>query len=934
MEIDDESEYDSDDEDGDARRRLCEAVRIHYKDPVSDVPRSEDVFLDPRDAWSSGNNLLLVNAAQVSALQKNADKEQNFAISSQFATERCRRDYLREQQYNLEQLRNLLKTVPNVPKNMAAEANTAIEKAMEVAEKIEDDMVNVTPEDLKIATEWYVPKHDTDDELVRYLKQAEFDMGDETSVRLLLKKMRNTHKDTLRERDAMKKKLEAIEGSGSDEGQGPTDAASKLKLIHSMIIQAQNEGASWTEIAMNIIDAAAVKWRQQKKEDEEVGGKSPNILQITEDAMSGGLRAQLQAMIARQQEIEPRLKNFYQMLAQQEMQAASLMEMKAQAESAEEKLGKKQAAAKQQAEILEKRRQEKKAKLERAKAAKAERKQKQREAERAELEAAKADALGPGGGRFGAPAEVPTGAALVKLMSKEQQVQLKKLEQAAAQSQAKKKTMSQKMQELKTEVADAQEVKKANKERAAVAREMLEQKVKEAKQAETKAQEAKQKREVLMKEVQQMAEQKGQMQKKVKAANAPIPPDIEGDITKLEMDIEKAEVPYQELREEEHQVWAKERDLERKLEEARTALRAKLGAPEEEEAPPEKVQPVPTSTQLRQTRERETDPMLMGYHERVKAPDYAEMPRHVQLHTDTRARERQLHKKKEAIYEEEAEQLLARLPKTDEEDLHSRSTHASLSQAPVWFRRNEDIRVKLALAKQSVAEVEEVLSGVNQRVKELKQDLKKRGKELNRNIAETSELYLEAATAFSDAVATSRSPDSAMREQLQLALREHQVCSARATDAWNLAETGAEIGAKQQKLELEELACNAMEEDLLRACQNLYSTATQAVVDGPEQVIPIARQFAADWEDAESRLRGSKWKQTVWPSIYRASARLDAERGTQDGLNTLLQIESKRRSLLDAELVAPPEAKRALAAMRHAAAQETTQLGDRMQNQD
>lgn len=949
---------DSDSEDGDAvfpRLQLCESIRVSYQDPATKTRKSEDAFLDPRDSWSSGGNLLLVDAAAVNALQKKADKEQSFAISSMFATERCRRDYLREQQYLLGQLRRLLETTPNVPKQMAADAQIAIDKAMEIAESVNADY-QVSEEDLRTATEWYVPKRDTDDELLQYLAEADVDLGDETQRRLLLKKMMNTNKETIRERDRIKAKLEAIEGTGGEE-KGPEDAGSKLKLLHGMIIQAQNEGASWTEIAMNVIDAAAQKWRQIKKDDEETGNSSANILQATEDTMTDNLRDRYQELLKKQQEIEPRLKGWYAMLAQQEEHSAALFNAKSKAEVVEEQAAKKEAAVKAATDKIEKKRAEKEAKDKAQKEAKAQKKKEQKEEERAQLKALEREALGgdddfgffggdddsffSGGeasddGLFGGGAGVagkpgsrapagPTGTVLLKMMSKEQQEQLKHLESATEESVQKKKKMNKRIQELKTEVQEAQTIKKKNKERVVKAKKQIEEQQKQATRAKEKAEKAVEKREVLAKEVKQLSEQKTKMRTQVKEATVPVPKDLEPQIELAEAEISKAQAPYQEFRAEEQQVWAKERSLEEKLAKAVAALKAKGLASADTPGVKEKEAPVAARpvTQLRKKRQPEGDPMLMGYHERLKDPSYAELPRYQQLHTDNRARERQMQKRQQTLHEEEAEQLMAKLHHSDGEEESTRNAMQGSSQAPVWFCRNEDIRVKLAKATQATSEIEGVLSQCSEKVRELKKDLRKRGKDLERNLTDSAELFSEAAGSFREGLRSSALPDSAMRAQLLQALQEQQVCAQHAEDAWRLAELGCDIGCREKELEHEEMACSAREEALMGACRSLYSTASQAVIDGPEEVVSIARRFTTDWSAAETQLSSASWKERVWPSLFRAAARHDNERATQESLTKLLEIEANRKHLLDAELVAPPEAKRSLAAMRAAASEET-----------
>eukprot|EP00930_Biecheleria_cincta_P066878 TRINITY_DN531_c1_g1_i1.p1 TRINITY_DN531_c1_g1~~TRINITY_DN531_c1_g1_i1.p1 ORF type:complete len:983 (-),score=302.74 TRINITY_DN531_c1_g1_i1:23-2947(-) len=963
--IDTGAPVDSDSEDGEAvfpRLQLCESIRVSYQDPATKVRKSEDAFLDPRDAWSSGGNLLLVDAAAVSALQKKADKEQSFAISSMFATERCRRDYLREQQYLLGQLRRLLETTPNVPKQMAADAQVAIDKAMEIAESVNADY-QVPEEDLKIATEWYVPKRDTDDELLQYLQEADIDLGDETQRRLLLKKMMNTNKESIRERDRIRAKLEAIEGTGGAE-RGPEDAGSKLKLLHGMIIQAQNEGASWTEIAMNVIDAAAQKWRQIKKEDEETGNTSVNILQATEDTMTDNLRERYQELLKKQQEIQPRLKGWYAMLAQQEEHSAALFTAKSKAEKVEEQAAKREAAVQAATAKIEKKRAEKEAKDKAQKEAKAQKKKLQKEEERAQLKALEREALGgsddfdffggdddssfggdggesddpifggsagvgPGGKPSSRPAG-PKGAVLLKMMNKEQQETLKHLESATEECVQKKKKMNQRIQELKTEVQEAQTIKKKNKERVQKAKKKIEEQQTQAVRAREKAEKAVEKREVLAKEVKQLSEKKTKMRTEVKEATVPVPQDIGPQIEHAEAEISKAQAPYQEFRAEEQQVWAKERSLEEKLAKAVAALKAKGLASADtavvKEKAPAAARPV---TQLRKKRQPEGDPMLMGYHERLKVPSYAELPRYLQLHTDNRARERQSQKRQETLHEEEAEQLMAKLHHSDGEEETSRNAMPGHSQAPVWFCRNEDIRVKLARATQATSEIEGVLSQCSEKVRELKKELRKRGKDLERNLADSAELFSEAAMSFKEGLRSSALPDSAMREQLLEALQEQQVCAQQAEDAWRLAELGCDIGCREKELEHEEMACSVREEALMGACRTLYSTASQAVMDGPEEVVSLARRFTTDWSAAETQLSSAPWKERVWPSLFRAAARHDNERATQESLTKLLEIEAKRKHLLDAELVAPPEAKRSLAAMRAAASEETRQRSAR-----
>ncbi|CAJ1392598.1 unnamed protein product, partial [Effrenium voratum] len=289
---DERSEEESEEDEGKPKKVQCESMRITYEDPLTSAHRAEEVFLDPRDLWSRGQSLLLVNAAALMALQAKSDKEQSFAISSQSATERARRDYLREQRLLVDELQRLLESDPNMPKTIQGEAQQAIDKAMAVAEQGPDTSQLVfTDSDQRLAVEFYVPHHDIDDEILQHLRQAQVDLGDEVCTRLMVQKVRGFHSDDLRKRESMRATLDELAGSDLASDTGPKDLEGKINLIHSMIIQAQNQGASWTEIGMTIMDAATKKLAQMIEE-----GSTQNILQETEDVMTDNLRSQYQTL--------------------------------------------------------------------------------------------------------------------------------------------------------------------------------------------------------------------------------------------------------------------------------------------------------------------------------------------------------------------------------------------------------------------------------------------------------------------------------------------------------------------------------------------------------------------------------------------------------------------------------------------------------------
>eukprot|EP00439_Symbiodinium_sp_Y106_P013104 s3407_g1.t3 len=212
-----DAESNLDEDDGTPKKVPCESIRITYEDPLTQAHRAEDVFLDPRDVWSRGQSLLLVNAAAITALQERSDKEQHLALSSQSATERCRRDYLREQRVLVDELQHLLEQNPNMTRAIQLEAVEAIEKAMNVTEQSPDISVLAFAEDeTRNALDFYVPRHDIDDEILRVLKKAQIDMGDEVCTRLMLQKVRNINADDLRQRDQLTVALDSLSSSRED----------------------------------------------------------------------------------------------------------------------------------------------------------------------------------------------------------------------------------------------------------------------------------------------------------------------------------------------------------------------------------------------------------------------------------------------------------------------------------------------------------------------------------------------------------------------------------------------------------------------------------------------------------------------------------------------------------------------------------------------
>jgi len=157
------------------------------------------------------------------------------------------------------------------------------------------------------------------------------------------------------------------------------------------------------------------------------------------------------------------------------------------------------------------------------------------------------------------------------------------------------------------------------------------------------------------------------------------------------------------------------------------------------------------------------------------------------------------------------------------------------------------------------------------------------------------------------------------RQDLMAAAEEHRSALTRTEEAWHLAELLCERGAREHEIAAEGVACRAREEALTDATRRLYITAARAEATGSEAVAGACRRCLADWDGAEPRLVASRAAcGAVWPKALIAADGLDQEREMQDGLQTILRSEATRRDLLEAELVAPSEARRAFASIRAA----------------
>ncbi|CAE8618474.1 unnamed protein product, partial [Polarella glacialis] len=203
-------------------------------------------------------------------------------------------------------------------------------------------------------------------------------------------------------------------------------------------------------------------------------------------------------------------------------------------------------------------------------------------------------------------------------------------------------------------VEESTAVKKKCQERVKEAEMMIEQNKEKVQKAEKVAAQAKETKAFLAKEVKKLAKAKEVLQDQQSAAKEATVVAKEAGAAKedllpgIEAQVAAARAANEEWRNEESQVWEKERDYERRFKEAQDALEAMARSGT---GPPIEVAELTQLPRALGRRDVETDPMLMGYPSRLKVADYRDMPRFEQLYTDKRARERQLQNRLQTAHE-------------------------------------------------------------------------------------------------------------------------------------------------------------------------------------------------------------------------------------------------------------------------------------------
>mmetsp|Transcript_98710 Transcript_98710/g.156029 ORF Transcript_98710/g.156029 Transcript_98710/m.156029 type:complete len:913 (+) Transcript_98710:127-2865(+) len=403
---------------------------------------------------------------------------------------------------------------------------------------------------------------------------------------------------------------------------------------------------------------------------------------------------------------------------------------------------------------------------------------------------------------------------------------------------------------------------------------------------------------------------------------AMLPPPVNTTIFKLEEQLEEARSRNAVLREDEANIHSRERRYEElsadvqgawKREEEELAEARRRLAEEEEQA---------KSTEQREGKRRLAvgDPLLLDYHERYQLEDYATNERYHNLHTDAKAKNRRLERQRQELTLMEEERIAANAASVGVFGAGHASPTKAQGHLPVWFRRPEDLRVRLAGSDITVGHVARVSTEHEELMSKLSSELQSMGAQLGRYGTETLHLHSEARSHLAAVQSGgSGSADAfALREDLHKALEEHKACLEDTEKAWQQAEHFFELCAGEAEVRAEQRSCEVRERELTVATRLLCNTCSQAAKDAPVALATPAERCVSSFQAAEPQLAVTgAARSALWPRAAEMAHRLHWERRVQDGLDSFLRDETMRRDFLDQEIKAPSgEARRALASMR------------------
>jgi len=838
----------------------CQSLRISYKDPSFTDRLTEDVFLDPRDSLhSSEDGLLLVSCHGVSALQQQSNRENRWVESVHAVVNSCRHDYLREHQYLLEELRKIARMAP---RELDDDIEALLDGAPAVTEEAaEGAKLVVSTEDARAVTESVGPSYAQDQELLRFLEDCELsrDLDDELMARIILKGMRADTEALRLERDREQEAVQAVEGSDEVDD----DAAQGIRqLMETMLWKARDDDVGVKEV----VDEMLLRVTSAEERQE------------IEDAITKGLRDRFSKLLAHLEEMKPKIEQWRAALRESQAKEARVQALFPQVEEAKDQL-----------------------------------RQKEKDVPTPQEEEDR------GGGRELEPKASSWDAR--DNLPAEKQLLLRNEEQVAAVLKRRQHRSIEELQETEHRVHEYSEMETRMRSNWALAEQGLadaHDRLASLEVAEVAAQDALQRTTAAEVELRQQRERLDD-----EHAIATKPPKL-ADTSKIEEEVQQARIKNEELMEEEVRLQMREREYEGRYnrteeswkaeqeERAAAALAAELAAAE-----------FHTPVASRDKPEGPSDPMLHAYSGRATLPEFSQVSRFDLLHTDSQAREKRLHlsRMQRDASEREFAAVLAHHESTQEANHTSigSSSACSRSLVPVTFRRPEDLRVRFAMAQQSLEQLSQCSTESSDKGVHYRAEMQRLGKTLAESVIASSQLHASIASHFAEQLDGMELLDCAARDALDSVLKLQLECASRAGALANEAELACKNGAEHwQMLHVEE-ACAQSDRDLSMAVDKLGHVEMQATREGTHEIAALTKRCSEGFAGAQDEFCALiKARETTWSRVLSIASRLTQERAAQQGITRALRSEEVRRNLLGAELVAPPPARRALAAMRAA----------------
>mmetsp|Transcript_58836 Transcript_58836/g.137414 ORF Transcript_58836/g.137414 Transcript_58836/m.137414 type:complete len:953 (+) Transcript_58836:115-2973(+) len=864
---------------------FCRPMRIQYWNPWEDEPVNEAAYVDPQDEWDGGSGALLVSINALNALKNRSALQYRYHEETLLSVERCRRDYLREQQYLLDELARL---EHDADFQTAQEIRRQVDTASIAREIAATNPVRVlgSVEDVHSLACGVGPRSASDKELEEQLHRHGLSTDDELTTRLLLRELREKTRANLMERDRLYKiyaPLEGLERTNVAESMMSAIDEEKVPLEDALYVMRDMERTEHGRNAINdaVTDNIRFKYDKTLQEEQKMESeimKSREKLALEE--ILAGRSHTLREEIVKERE-------------HQEEQAAKHARRWEEFEAEQERLMKK--------ELESSMTQDDPLVLQEARV-------RQIQEENAEMEKHVHD-----------------------------------MEEKVAKDQAERDSLRQR-------IAEAQHVIDNVGSLESVA-------YRKYKAAETEC---------------ERWQAEHQAEKALAAAlsdeyNASLmPPPNMKELYKLEHEIEDARLKTAEFRSEEASVKAQEQHYRRKVERAQEAweheeelMRAAEERRKEEVSAERKAMMAGRKRQIRIY----DDPHMMHYRDRHEHPEFVNRDRFDMLHDNAVARHKKTMARVTVHQSKVSDRYFAAQrartpdlflgPVDDDVDMEAEMSTIGFQGAaadgnvvpahvaPLTFRRPEDLKVRRLGYQQSAKATTERLHAYQAEAGAAAADLSEVQQRIRVSIDKTLSAQRDLNGTLQRA-ATATPPDDApgsfqtLRRALATALTEHEACVESAAEAWRKTEDFcAECGDLPSfetllRATAEEQFSNQEDQTLSTASSRVYRSASKVLEEdaaathanagtsvAPARLVGWARQCCTSYQATDLVLVSSKsLRQSAWSGLGALAKNLMQNMEVQESLELLREEQEQNLELLEQELQAPPEQRRALATAR------------------